>query len=105
MINKFFKIILTGMVFYFLVLIQNSFLNAIVNFNFLILFLLILNLIEDPESNLGLWAAFFTGFFMDLSSIHFLGFWTLSLAGGALLIKLLFSKVFKFPYLSFIPKI
>lgn len=86
---------------YILALIQTSFL---VHFDFkgyilnlILIAVVILNLFEKPRSYLGLWSAGFGGFFLDVFSETFFGFWILVLTTASLFIKFILKKYVRFP--------
>ncbi|MDD4662094.1 MAG: hypothetical protein PHG24_02320 [Candidatus Pacebacteria bacterium] len=84
-------------------LVQTS---LITNFNFILLLVLVINLIEDPESNLGIISAFLVGFFIDFNSFTYqFGVFTFSLVTLSLFIKIILAKFLKIPYVSWLPKI
>jgi rod shape-determining protein MreD len=77
--------------FYFLVLLQTSFL---VHFNiygtipnFVIIFVILLNFFEKPEKKLGIVLGFLAGLFLDIFSSSFFGFYTLILSAISFFIK------------------
>jgi len=79
--------------FYILALLQTSFLihfsfSKIVP-NLLLITVLILNILEEPRENNGIFGAVASGFFWDIFSDKFIGFHILILAGIAVLIKLI----------------
>jgi len=95
--------------FYLLSLLQTSFL---VHFttplkwvgwspNFILILVILLNLYEKPEKNFGIFSAIIGGFFLDIFSERFFGFWVLILIGLSIFIKFLVKKYVRFP----IPKI
>ena len=105
MLNKLVTIIFSGIFFFLIVLFQESFISLYINFNFAILLLIIINLIEDPKRNFGLISAFFVGIFMDLNSAYFFGLYTISFVVIAMLIKTILFKFLRTAYVSWLPKI
>lgn len=105
MINKIFKILLVVLFWFFLILIQTSFISIYTDFNFIILFIVIINLIEDPENNFGLISAFLGGLFLDLNTTYQFGIFILGLVVFSLTVKMVLLKFLRIPYVSFIPKI
>ena len=101
MITKAIKVILTGVFSFFLVLIETS--AHLFWFSIILVFLL--NLMEDPKSNLGLWLAFFVGVFIDFSTTAIFGIWTIILVLSSIVIKYVLAKFLKLPHVSWIPKI
>jgi len=105
MIKKLTKIIILIMFWLLISLFQNSFLSIYTNFNFLCLLVIVLNIIENPESKLGIISAFLGGLLLDLSTTYEFGLFTISLVILSLIVKTILSKFLKIPYASFIPKI
>lgn len=105
MINKLLKIIGTGMAFFLLNIIQNSFLVLYFNFNCIIILVILINILDNPENYFGIWCAFFAGLFLDLSSTYFFGFWMLILVIASYIIKWILNNFFKITHVSFFPKI
>jgi rod shape-determining protein MreD len=87
--------------FYFLVLFQASFLPHFVFWgmvpNAVILLIAFLNLFEKTDGKCGLVSAFFAGFFLDIFSGRFLGFYVLVCLGIAIFIKYVFRNYIKLP--------
>lgn len=86
---------------YFLTLFQTSF-SVYFNIqgyilNFVFLLVILINLFEGQKENFGLFSAFFGGFFLDIFSENFIGFWILILLGTSLFIKYIFKKYVRFP--------
>ncbi|MDO8424547.1 MAG: rod shape-determining protein MreD [bacterium] len=99
------KAILAIFFLYLLALIQASFLP---NFqfwgfapNFVLALVVLINLFEGPQENVGVAAAFFGGFFLDIFSGRFFGFWIVILLASAIFIKYLFKKYFQSPSFHF----
>lgn len=105
MINKIIKILITGVVFFFLTIFQESFINLFIDFNFVILIVFLINILDDSDNYFGLWCAFFTGLFLDLSSTQYFGLWILILTFSSLIIKWILNNFFKISNVSFFPKI
>ncbi len=89
MIKSILKFIFIGIIFYFLYFLQMSFLPflSIFQFNFLFFIVLLINILEDPNKNIGLFCAFFVGIFSDIFSPYFFGLITSTLLLLAILIK------------------
>jgi hypothetical protein len=88
--------------FYLTVLFQTSFFPhfPIGHFlNFVLVLVVIINLFEAQEGKLGLFGAFFGGFFLDIFSEIFLGFWVIILLAIAVFIKFILRKYVRFPTL------
>jgi rod shape-determining protein MreD len=77
--------------FYILVLLQSSFLvplNILGRIpNFAVLAVILINFLEKPAQKLGIISGFFGGFFIDIFSQSFLGFYTLVLLAVSFFIK------------------
>ena len=56
-----------------------------------------INLFEAQKGKLGLFGAFFGGFFLDIFSENFIGFWVLILLAIAVFIKFILRKYVRFP--------
>ena len=69
--------------FYILALLQSSFLVhfGILGYvlNFILIITIFINLFEESQKNLGIMSAFIGGFFLDIFSENFFGFWILTL--------------------------
>jgi len=95
---------------YFLTLFQTSFFPHFQQFlpvpNFgggvilVIITVILINLFQGQKENLGFFAAFFGGFFLDVFSEDFIGFWVLILLDTAFFIKYIFKKYVRFPTLQ-----
>ncbi len=97
------KILLTILSFYILVLMQTSFLVHFRLWGYvpnLILIVVILLSIFNFHVKLGVGAAFAGGFFLDIFSSHFIGFWILILLAVALFIKLVIQRYVRIPLIQ-----
>jgi len=65
--------------------------------NFVLVLVIVINLFEAQEGKLGLLGAFFGGFFLDIFSENFLGFWVIILLTTAVFIKFVLRKYVRFP--------
>ena len=87
--------------FYVLALLQSSFLVhfGILGYvlNFILIITIFINLFEESQKNLGISAAFIGGFFLDIFSENFFGFWILTLLAMSLFIKFIFKRYVRFP--------
>ncbi len=92
------KYILCLFLFYFLVLFQTSFLLA--SFNLVFYTIIIWNLLEKKENNLGIFNALIAGFFLDVFSEKFIGFNILILVISALLIKQFIRSYVRIPFIE-----
>lgn len=90
--------------FYFLALLQTSFLiyfNILgIVPNIILILVILINLFEKPEQNLGLYSAFIGGFFLDIFSSNFIGFYILISAGIAIFLKFILRKYVRIPTIS-----
>lgn len=101
------KIIILILFFYFLILFQTSFLvhfnwQGIVP-NFVLIALIFINLFEKPEKKLGIVAGFLGGFYLDIFSLSFqgfFGFYTLISLAISLFIKFILRKHVRFPVIK-----
>jgi rod shape-determining protein MreD len=91
MVRKIFFLILF---FYLLTLFQTSFFP---HFWPVLIIVVLINLFEPQKEKLGLFSAFFGGFFLDIFSENFIGFWILILLTLAFFIKLVLRKHVQFP--------
>lgn len=86
--------------FYLTVLLQTSFFPHFPMghlLNFVLVLIIIINLFEAQEGKLGLVGAFFGGFFLDIFSEIFLGFWVIILFTIAVFIKFVLRKYVRLP--------
>jgi rod shape-determining protein MreD len=98
------KIIFLVFFFYLLALIQTSFLihfnlSGIVP-NFVLITIFFINLFERPEKKLGIVSAFLGGFYLDIFSLSFsgfFGFYTLISLALSLFIKFILRKHVSLP--------
>lgn len=97
------NILIFSLFFYFLTLFQASFL---VHFglwgwvpNLILIFVALLN-IFTPDAKLGIGAAFIGGFFLDVFSDNFIGFWILILLAVALFIKFILTRYVRVPFVA-----
>ena len=96
------KILLIILFFYILTLLQTSFfvhfsINGNV-FNIVILAVILINLFFSQEQLLGIFSAFIAGFFLDIFSENFIGFYILILLGLALFIQFVLKKYVRIPF-------
>jgi len=96
------KILILIIVFYFLVLIQTSFL---VHFNILgivpnlvLISVVFWNLFEKSKNYFGLYAALIGGLFLDIFSNRFIGFYILILFTLAIFLKIVFKRYVRIPF-------
>jgi len=85
---------------YIITLLQTSFLpyfSLWYLLNLVLIFVFLINLFEDQEGRLGLLGAFFGGFFLDIFSQFFLGFWVIILLMMAVFIKLILRRYVRLP--------
>ena len=87
--------------FYFLVLLQTSFLVHFSLWGYvpnLILISVVLLNIFIPNVKLGVGAALIGGFLLDVFSSNFFGFWILILLGISIFIQYILKKYIQFPF-------
>ena len=98
------KILISIIVFYFLVLIQISFLVHFTIFdavpNLVLILIIIWNFLEKRKNYFGVINGLIGGFFLDIFSNHFIGFYVLILAGLAIFIKLIFKRYVRIPFVD-----
>lgn len=89
MIKSILKFVFIGILFYFLYFLQMSFLPFlnIFQFNFLFIVVLIINILEDPNKNNGLFIAIVTGLLFDVFSPYFFGLVTILFVVFSIFIK------------------
>ena len=90
------QFLITLVIFYLLALLQTSF---FVHFrmwgvvpNFIFILIIFINVFEKPQNNAGLLAGFVGGFFLDIFSSNFIGFYAFIMLVAAFLIKLIFRR-------------
>lgn len=105
MINKALKILFIFFFWLTLMIFETSFLSIFTDFSLIIFLIIVINLIENPESNFGLLSAFLGGLFLDLNSSQSFGFFTFGAIIFSLTIKFILSKFLRIPYVSWLPKI
>ena len=98
------KIIIFIILFYFLALIQTSFM---VHFsiwglipNLIFLSVVIWNIFEKSNNNFGIYQAFAAGFFLDIFSSRIIGFNIIILISLAIVIKLFLKSYVRIPFLE-----
>lgn len=98
------KILISIIIFYFLALLQTSFL---VHFsicgivpNLILIVVILWNFFEKPKNYCGLYSAVIGGFFLDIFSNRFIGFYILILLALAIIIKLVLRKHVRIPFIE-----
>jgi membrane associated rhomboid family serine protease len=100
------KILFLAATFYILTLLQTSFLVHFdvlgISANFVFILVVLINFLETllgerRTLSIGLLAAVFGGFFLDIFSSKPIGFYLLILLGAALFIKLIFKSYVRIP--------
>ncbi|MDD5696856.1 MAG: hypothetical protein PHO90_02705 [Candidatus Pacebacteria bacterium] len=99
MIKSILKFLFLAVLFYVLYFLQMSFLPffSALQFNFVVLLVLIINIFEDPKSNTGLYCAFFAGVLSDIFSPYFFGLATIILLSMSILIKFILLRYVRLP--------
>lgn len=102
--------LLTGLIFYFLNIIQMSFLPffdfLIFQINLSIFISLLVCVLEESQKLLGIFCAFWAGFFMDIFiGSMFFGLFTISFLLIAIMIKLVLYKYVKLSPWQWLSKI
>jgi rod shape-determining protein MreD len=98
------SLILIIPIFYIVSLAQTSFL---VHFdisgfipNFILISVILINLFQRPENPSGLWAAVFGGFFFDIFSSNFIGFYILICLTTSIFIKVILKDYVRIPFVT-----
>lgn len=99
------KILIYFLFFYILALFQTSFLIHFNLFlgrvgwclNLILISVILLNLFENLQQKSGILAAFIGGFFWDIFSENFIGFYILILLGVSIFIKFILKKYVRTP--------
>jgi len=95
------NILILFFAFYFLTLFQTSFLIYFsfrgFTLNLVLILIILLNIFEKPSEKLGLLSAFIGGFFLDIFSENFIGFWILILLSLAIFIKFILKRYLRLP--------
>jgi len=97
------NILILIIVFYFLVLLQTSFMVYFsipegITLNLVVILAILINFFEKGQKNLGILSALIGGFFLDIFSSKFFGFWILILLLISLFLKLIFRKHVRIPF-------
>lgn len=95
------RFIVLAIFFYILILLQTSFLVPlnIGGFvpNLILIAVFLINIFESPRGSMGIFAAFFGGFFLDVFSSGIIGLQALVLLSLSLFIKLILRKYARSP--------
>ena len=88
------KLIFLILFFYFLTLFQISFLGRFFTFlpNLILIAVILINFFEKQKDSSGIFAAFMAGFFLDIFSEKFFGYYILISFSISLFIKLVIKK-------------
>jgi len=105
MIKETLKTLFLIVVMYYFFIFEMSFLPFFTFFSFLILFVVLINVFEDPCGRIGLFSAFFLGLMMDIYSTHYIGLMAISFLLLSLLLKLILSRYVRVGSLGWLPKI
>ena len=105
MTKEIIKTLVLVVAMYYLFIFEMSYLPFFTCFSFLVLFVLAVNLLEEPQGRLGMISAFILGLMIDIYSAHFIGLMALSLLIVSLLLKFMLFKYVRIPSISWIPKI
>jgi rod shape-determining protein MreD len=97
------KFLISVIIYFIFALVQTSFLVHLAPFgiapNLIIISVIIYNFIEGSEKMFGLGNALIGGFFLDVFSSRVFGFYILILLALSLLIKFVFKKYVKIPFI------
>jgi len=95
------KAILSIILFYFLTLIQVSFMPHLaiygIVFNLVLFVIVIWNILESSDKYFGLYQAIIAGFFLDIFSSHFIGYNIIILLLIAFLLKFFLKRYVRIP--------
>jgi len=105
MIKEIIKTLVLMVIMYYLFIFELSYLPFFTCFSFLYLFVLVINVLEEPHGRLGTISAFILGLMIDIYSTHFIGLMAFSLLFISLLLKFMLFKYVRIPSISWIPKI
>lgn len=98
------KLLILIVILYLLTLLQTGFLAHFLVWgrvlNLVLILIILWNFFENPKNYLGLYTAAIGGFFLDIFSSHFIGYNILILLGISILIKLIFRRYVKIPFLE-----
>lgn len=99
------RIFILFILFYFLTLLQTSFLVHFpfflkLPFNIVLIAVIFINLFESSEKNLGFFSAIIGGFFLDFFSDNFIGFNILILVSFSILIKFIIRRYVRIPVIK-----
>lgn len=99
---KIIKVILLIILFYFLALVQSSFLVHFKIFgwtpNIILIAVIFWSIIENPKKYYVLWISLIGGFFLDVFSVRFFGFNMLLLFFVSLFFKFIFKNYVRIPF-------
>ncbi len=93
------KILMVTLFFYLLTLLQTSFFPLLSNYlpNLILISTILISLFEAPKSNLGVLSALIGGFFLDIFSENFIGFYILISLSLYLFIKFFLKEYVQTP--------
>ncbi|MFA5714753.1 MAG: hypothetical protein WC998_03360 [Candidatus Paceibacterota bacterium] len=105
MIKEIIKTFILFLIIYFWFILESSYLPFLTFFSFLLIFVVLINLFEEPQGRIGLFSAFMTGLLMDIYSSHHIGLFAVSFSLFSLLLKFILSKYVRMGSFSWLPKI
>ena len=105
MIKEILKTVALAVIMYFWFIYESSYFVFWTFFSFLLLFVVAINLLEEPKGRLGLFSAFLMGLLLDIYSAHIIGLYAISFLLISLLLKFILSKYVRVGSLSWMPKI
>lgn len=95
------SLILITLIFYFLAIIQFSFLphfgKAGIFLNLILISIFLINFFEKKEKKFGIYSALIGGFFLDIFSNNFIGFYILICFAFSIFLKKVFKKYVRIP--------
>lgn len=105
MIKEIVKILALFILMYYWFIFEMSYLPFFTCVSFIALFVVLINLLEEPKGRTGTIAALFLGLLMDIYSAHYIGLLALSFFFASLLLKYILFRYVRIPSISWIPKI
>jgi rod shape-determining protein MreD len=105
MIKEIIKTFILFLIIYLWFILESSYLPFLTFLSFLLIFVILINIFEEPQGRIGLFSAFLTGLLMDIYSSHYIGLFAISFFILSLLLKFILSKYVRMGSLSWLPKI
>lgn len=93
-----FKQFLYIILIYLTVILESSFFPYFFHYNISILLIIFINIYESPKKYFGIMAAFLGGFFLDIFSAKFFGYYLLLLLLFSIFFKIIVKKNVYIPF-------